>query len=49
MSTSVGIPLEELLAWNQESADFWKGHLETNPALLELPCSIGGPPTCRNS
>jgi uncharacterized damage-inducible protein DinB len=36
------ITLEELLAWNQESADFWKSHLDANPALLELPCGIGG-------
>jgi len=28
------ITLEELLAWNQESADFWKAHLDSNPALL---------------
>ncbi len=36
------ITIEELLAWNQESAAFWEGHLEANPALLELPCDIGG-------
>ena len=36
------ITLEELLAWNHESAAFWKAHLEANPALLELPCGIGG-------
>ena len=39
---SVGITLEELLAWNQQSADFWKAHLDANPALLDLPCGIGG-------
>ena len=39
---SVGISLEELLAWNEQSADYWKTHLEANPALLELPCDIGG-------
>jgi hypothetical protein len=39
---SVGISLEELLAWNEQSAAYWKTHLETNPALLELPCDIGG-------
>jgi uncharacterized damage-inducible protein DinB len=39
---SVGISLEELLAWNQESSDFWRAHLEANPHLLELPCGIGG-------
>jgi uncharacterized damage-inducible protein DinB len=36
------ITLEELLAWNQESSDFWNTHLKANPALLELPCGIGG-------
>ena len=36
------ITLEELLKWNQESSDFWKAHLEANPALLALPCGIGG-------
>ena len=36
------ITLEELLAWNDEASDFWKAHLDANPALLELPCDIGG-------
>jgi uncharacterized damage-inducible protein DinB len=36
------ITLQELLAWNHESAEFWKRHLDANPALLELPCGIGG-------
>jgi len=36
------ISMEELLAWSEESAAFWKAHLEANPALLELPCGIGG-------
>jgi uncharacterized damage-inducible protein DinB len=36
------ITLAELLAWDQESSKFWKDHLEANPALLELPCGIGG-------
>jgi len=36
------ITLEELLAWNHEASAFWKTHLEANPALLELPCDIGG-------
>jgi uncharacterized damage-inducible protein DinB len=31
-----------LLGWTEESAGFWKSHLEANPALLELPCDIGG-------
>jgi len=39
---SVGIALAELLAWNHESAVFWKGHLDANPALLHVPCGIGG-------
>jgi len=37
-----GISLEELLAWNEETSAFWKSHLEANPALLQLPCDIGG-------
>ena len=36
------ITLEELLAWDCQSADFWKAHLESNLALLQLPCGIGG-------
>lgn len=36
------ITLEELLAWNNESAAFWKAHLDANPDLLALPCGIGG-------
>jgi len=39
---AVGITLEELLAWNEQSADYWKSHLDANPNLLELPCGIGG-------
>jgi len=39
---SVGISLQELLAWNQESSNFWKAHLDANPHLLELACGIGG-------
>jgi uncharacterized damage-inducible protein DinB len=39
---STGITLEELLAWNEQSADYWKSHLDANPNLLELPCGIGG-------
>ncbi|MGA2538530.1 MAG: hypothetical protein ABSF53_21150 [Terracidiphilus sp.] len=34
------ITLKELLIWNQESADFWRAHFESNPALLDLPCTI---------
>jgi uncharacterized damage-inducible protein DinB len=36
------ISLNELFVWNHESACFWKGHLEANPTLLELPCGING-------
>jgi uncharacterized damage-inducible protein DinB len=36
------ITLDELLTWNNESAEFWKSHLDANPALLDLPCGIGG-------
>ncbi|MGA2886769.1 MAG: DinB family protein [Terracidiphilus sp.] len=36
------VTLEELLTWNHESSSFWKAHLDANPALLELPCGIGG-------
>jgi uncharacterized damage-inducible protein DinB len=42
---SLGITLEELLAWNEQSADFWKSHLDANPELLKLPCGIGGAAT----
>ena len=36
------ISFEELFDWNHETAAFWKAHLDANPALLELPCDIGG-------
>lgn len=39
---SVGITLQELLTWNEESSNFWKAHLGAHPHLLELPCDIGG-------
>jgi uncharacterized damage-inducible protein DinB len=39
---SVGITFDELLAWDEQSSSFWKTHLEANPALLDLPCGIGG-------
>jgi uncharacterized damage-inducible protein DinB len=39
---NAGISLEELMAWSQESANYWKNHLDVNPALLTLPCDIGG-------
>jgi len=38
---SVGISLEELLAWNDEASISWRSHLDANPALLQLPCDIG--------
>lgn len=43
MSLTIG--MEELLAWNDEASSFWKAHLEKTPALLELPCGIGGAAT----
>jgi len=39
---SIGITLEELLRWNEQSASYWKAHLDANPNLLDLPCGIGG-------
>lgn len=39
------VTLQELLAWNDEASKFWKAHLEASPALLELPCDIGGAAT----
>jgi len=39
---SAAITLNELLTWNEESSNFWKAHMEVNPALLELLCDIGG-------
>jgi uncharacterized damage-inducible protein DinB len=39
---TTAITLEGLLTWNQESSRFWKAHLDANPALLALPCDIGG-------
>ncbi|MGB6686347.1 MAG: DinB family protein [Terracidiphilus sp.] len=39
---TLAITHKELLAWNRDSAAFWKAHLDANPALLELPCGIGG-------
>jgi uncharacterized damage-inducible protein DinB len=43
--TLPAITLQELLGWNQESSDFWNTHLKANPALLGLPCGIGGTAT----
>jgi len=39
---SIGITLEELLRWNDQSASYWKNHLDANPNVLDLPCGIGG-------
>jgi len=39
------VTLEELLAWNDESATYWNQHLTAHPALLELECGIGGAAT----
>lgn len=33
---TLGISLDELLAWSQEAASFWKRQLEASPALLAL-------------
>ncbi|MGB7267376.1 MAG: damage-inducible protein DinB [Terracidiphilus sp.] len=42
---SIGITLEELLDWDDQAASYWKSHLDANPALLDLPCGIGGAAT----
>jgi len=42
---SLAISIEELLAWNDEASAFWKAHFEANPAVLQLPCDIGGTTT----
>lgn len=39
---SVGISLQELLAWNDQAASNWYRHLDVNPALLAVQCDIGG-------
>lgn len=39
---SVGISLQELLVWNQESSRFWRSFLDANQHVLALPCDIGG-------
>lgn len=36
------ITLEELLAWNDETAQKWLAHLAANPALLDVPSGIFG-------
>lgn len=36
------VTLVELFEWNREASLFWRAHLDANPALLEMPCGIGG-------
>ena len=45
---SVGITLEELLSWNEQSSGYWNLHLAANPNLLQLPCGIGGAATVQD-
>lgn len=45
---SVAVEMEELLVWNDEASNFLRTHLEKNPALLELPCGIGGAATVQD-
>lgn len=42
---TISIGLDELLAWNEEAAQFWHEHLAAHPELLALPCDIGGAKT----
>ena len=39
---SVGVSFEELLAWNDDVANQWNGHLDANPEALKAACDIGG-------
>ncbi len=39
---TVGISLEELLAWSDDAAGSWHEHLDINPSLLRVKCDIGG-------
>jgi len=39
------ITMQELFVWSQESSGFWNEHVKANPALLQLPCGIGGAAT----
>lgn len=45
---SVGISMEELLAWNEQSSNWWKAHLDSHQELLQLPCGIGGAATVQD-
>jgi len=38
---NLGVTLEELLLWNEESSAYWKAHLDSHPVLLELPSGTG--------
>ena len=43
---SIGVSMEELLAWNDQSSNWWKAHLEAHPELLDLDSGgIGGTKT----
>ena len=41
-TVTTAVTLEELVAWNCQSSDWWKAHLDSDPGLLALPCGIGG-------
>jgi uncharacterized damage-inducible protein DinB len=46
---SVGISMDELLAWNDESSRWWKAHLVAHPELLALDAGgIGGAKTVQD-
>jgi uncharacterized damage-inducible protein DinB len=46
---SVGVSMEELLAWNDEASTWWKMHLEGHAELLELDSGgIGGAKTVQD-
>lgn len=43
---SAGISFDELLAWNDETSNWWRAHLEAHPELLTLDAGgIGGAKT----
>lgn len=46
---TVGISFDELLAWNDESSNWWKTHLEAHPELLAVESGgIGGTKTVQD-
>lgn len=46
---SVGVSMEELLAWNDEASTWWKMHLEAHPELLEVESGgVGGTKTVQD-